>query len=72
MPDLHTHLEQPGSFVLLGVSSICVALVLTFTGKAWDRFRGLVDRAEDPKLYWWQIAVLYLAGVVSFGIFLLS
>jgi hypothetical protein len=58
----------PFSFLGLGVISFCVALIFTVTGKALVRFQGLVDRAEDPKTFWWTVAVLYLTAVVSLAV----
>jgi len=70
MPDWHFLLTPPYIFLILGVMSFSAAVVWTRTGKAWVRFHGWVYRAREPKWFWWEVALNYLAGVFSIGIFL--
>jgi hypothetical protein len=52
-----------GFFVIsLGVHSI-------LTGKTWVRFGGWVYRADEPKTFWWNVAILFLIGRRSFTTF---
>ena len=60
----------PYFFLMLGIISICAAVVWTRTGKAWVRFHGWVYRAKEPGWFWWEVALYYLAGVFFVGCFL--
>jgi hypothetical protein len=70
MPDLRSLLRPPYIFLILGVISFSGAVVSTCTGKSWGRFGGFVNRAEEPKQFWWLVATYYLIGVWFIGIFL--
>jgi hypothetical protein len=69
MPNLASVLRTPYDFLILGIASISAAVVFTFTGKAWVRFNGWVYRAKEPRWFWWEVALYYLAGVWFVGYF---
>jgi hypothetical protein len=56
--------------LLLGIASICAAVVFTYKGKVWVRFTGWVYRAKEPKWFWWEVALDYLIGLYLVGQFL--
>ena len=66
MPDWYSHYI----FLTLGVISFSAAVVWTCTGKARTRFHGWVYRAKEPDVFWWVVAIYYLAGVLFIGTFL--
>ncbi|HEY1939271.1 MAG TPA: hypothetical protein VGJ33_15165 [Candidatus Angelobacter sp.] len=70
MHDLNTLLRPPYIFFILGVVSTFAAVVYTCMGKVWVRFNGWVYRAEEPRTFWVQVALLYLGGVWFLGCFL--
>lgn len=57
-------------FLALGAISTFGALISTLTGKTWDRYRGLIVRAKDPKRFRDIVATLYVLGVVLLGLYL--
>ncbi len=54
-----------GFFLLLGV-------IGTFTGETLVRFQGVVRRAEDPKGFWWDVALYYFFGAIFIALYLLN
>jgi hypothetical protein len=62
MLDLYSLLGPPYVFLIIGGIFLSVATLWTYTGKAWVRFNGWVYRAKEPKWFWWQVAVCFLAG----------
>jgi hypothetical protein len=57
---------------IFGIFLLLLAVVYTYTGKAWIRFHGWVNRAEDPKRYWLEVSAYYLGGIVFIGYTLLK
>ena len=51
---------------LLGFLFLIVAGISMCTGKTPTR-GCLVSRAEEPKTFWWLVAVWFLAGIVFIG-----
>jgi len=49
---------------------ISAATVWTCMGKVWVRFNGWVYRANEPRSFWWEVALYYLGGVCFIGYFL--
>ena len=39
-------------------------------GKVWVRFNGWVYRAQEPRIFWGEVALYYLGGVCFIGYFL--
>lgn len=72
VPGLSSVLRSPFTFLILGAISTSAAVVWTFAGKAWVRFHGWVYRDEEPRWFWWEVAVYYLAGafLILIGLFL--
>ena len=70
MRDLHSLQRQPGIYLILAVISFSAAAVWTYIGKAWTRFYGWVNRAEEPTDFWWVVAVYFLGGVLFIGVFM--
>ena len=62
-----TPIRSPYLFLTLGCIAFCAALIWTYTGKAWVRFHGWVYRAEEPKWFWWEVALYYLVGAGLIG-----
>jgi len=63
-------LRPPYTLLTFGMFLLFLAVVYTYTGKAWIRFHGWVYRAEEPKRYWLEVAMYYLGGVGFVGYFL--
>ncbi len=56
---------------IFGVISISAAAVFTYMGKVWVRFNGWVYRDKEPRVFWGEVAILYLIGVVFIGAYLI-
>ncbi len=70
MSDPFWFLRPPFVFATVGMFVLFLALFYTYTGKAYVRFQGWVNRAEDPKRYWLEVAMYYLGGISFIGYFL--
>jgi hypothetical protein len=60
----------PYGLLIFGVFSLVLAVVGTCTGETLARFEGVIYRADDPKEFWWLIAIYYLGAVGLIGYFL--
>ena len=45
---------------------------MTFTGETFVRFQGAVRRAEDPKGFWWDVALYYFFRAIFIAVYLLN
>lgn len=63
MSDPFWFIQRPYIIFTFGAALLFAGLVWTYTGKVLDRFHGWVYRADDPKRFWWQVAMYYLGGV---------
>jgi len=54
----------------LGLGSIAFSFISMVAGKTLVRFRGIVSRAEDPKGFWWNVAVVSAMGAILLSLFL--
>jgi len=70
MPGPFWFLKGPYIVFTFGAALLFAGLVWTYTGKAWDRYRGWVYRAGEPKRFWWTVAMYYLVGIGLIGFFL--
>jgi hypothetical protein len=61
--DLHSLVEPPYIFLIVGGVFLSAAVFWMYTGRAWVRFNGWVYRAKEPKWFWWQVAVCLLFGI---------
>jgi hypothetical protein len=69
--DRYSYLIDPQHrFLLMGVVLLVLAVVFTLTGETMERFNGMVYRAEEPKRFWWNVAMFYLGGLFFIGLFL--
>jgi hypothetical protein len=68
MSDLFRFLNEPYILFTGGIFVIFLAGVYTYIGKVWVRTR-CVSRADEPKQYWLELAMLYLLGIGLIGYF---
>ena len=50
------------SLFLGGVGLIVLGLIYARMGKAYARFHGWVYRANDPKGFWFEVAMYWIVG----------
>lgn len=70
MPDLPSILRTPGIFLMLGLISLGVGMISTFTGVSWARYGRVIHRAREPMQFWLDVGACYLSGVWFIGYFL--
>lgn len=57
-------------FLILGSILLIMALISTLTGRCLVKYRGIVSRADHPKMFWQTIALYSLLGLFSLGLYL--
>jgi hypothetical protein len=70
-PHWNSFLGSSNVFLIAGVVLLSLGVVCTCTGQVSARF-SWVYRTEEPRVFWWLVAVYYLAGAVFVGIFLFN
>jgi hypothetical protein len=70
MSDSFWFLKPEFGLLTFGTFLLLLAVVYTYTGKAWIRFHGWVNRADEPKRHWSEVAMYYLFGIGFIGLFL--
>ena len=68
-PDLHKLISPPYIYIIIGLIFFSNGLISTCIGKVSARFHW-VYRAEEPKQFWWLVAMNYLAGLGFIGYFM--
>ena len=58
--------------LILGIISFSGAVASAYAGKTWVPSFGWVYRAKEPNVFWWVVAIYYLAGALFIGTFLLN
>jgi energy-coupling factor transporter transmembrane protein EcfT len=59
-------------FLLIGIVLLLVAVVFTLTGETFERYGGIVRGAEEPKRFWWDVALFYLGGILFIALYFFS
>ncbi|HUA99525.1 MAG TPA: hypothetical protein VMA34_14435 [Terracidiphilus sp.] len=63
-------IDRQHRLLLIGIVLLVVAVVFTLTGESIGRYQGLVNRAENPKRFWWNVALFFLGGIIFIGLYL--
>jgi hypothetical protein len=50
-------IDRQHRFLLIGIIVLLVAVVFTLTGEALERGYGMVSRTQEPKRFWWDVAL---------------
>ncbi len=58
------------NYLILGIVAFSAAVVWTCIGKARTARHGWVYRAHEPFDFWFTVAIYFLTGVLSIGMFL--
>lgn len=56
-----TLFSAPYGFFLFGIVCLSIGVGSTNSGRVWLRFRWAY-RTEEPKTFWWDVALYYLIG----------
>ena len=57
------------TFLILGTVLMVMALIFTLSGRCLVKYRGIINRDKDPKKFWQNVAVYYLFGLLSLGLY---
>jgi len=49
---------------------LVIAVIFTLSGEALERYGRMVSRAEEPKRFWWNVAMFYLGGIFFIALYL--
>jgi hypothetical protein len=58
------------TFLILGIVVVVMALIFTLTGRCLVKYQGIIDRANNPKEFWQNVALYYLLGLFCLGLYL--
>jgi heme/copper-type cytochrome/quinol oxidase subunit 2 len=58
------------TFLVMGTVLMIMVLIFTLTGRCLVKYQGIVNRAEEPKTFWQNVAVYCLLGLLSLGLYL--
>jgi hypothetical protein len=56
-------------YLLLGLALLALAVMETLTGQSLGGYGRIFDRADDPKNFWWTVAITYATSLVSFYLY---
>jgi hypothetical protein len=60
-------IDREHRFLLIGIIVLVMSVIFTLSGTTLERYGRIVNRAEEPKRFWWNVA-----GWVCFGLFFTS
>jgi hypothetical protein len=70
-PDHFSYLiDRQHRFLLIGIVLLVMTVVFTLSGETLERYYGLVSRSEEPKRFWWSVALYFLGGLFFIGLYL--
>jgi hypothetical protein len=65
-------IDHQHRFLLIGIVLLLVAVVFTLTGETLERGYGIVERTDEPKRFWWNVALFYLSGIFFIALYLFN
>jgi hypothetical protein len=63
-------IDRQHRFLLVGIVLLIITAVFTLSGETLERYHGIVNRAEEPKRFWWDVLLYFLAGLFFIGLYL--
>jgi hypothetical protein len=64
---MREQIANPYFYLFFGYIVCALSVHWTLTGKVWVRFHGWVYRADEPKTFWWNVAMFYIIGLFLIG-----
>jgi hypothetical protein len=63
-------IDRQRRFLLIGMVVLLLAVVFTLTGESVQGWGlPIVSRAEEPKRFWWAVALFYLGGIFFIALY---
>ena len=63
-------IDRRHGFLLIGIVLLIMTVVFTLSGETLERDHGIVYCAKEPKRFWWDVVVYFLAGLFFIGLYL--
>ena len=63
-------IDRAHRFLLIGIFLLVLAAVFTLSGETLERYHGIVRRAKEPKRFWWDVVMYFIAGLFFIGLYL--
>jgi hypothetical protein len=57
-------------FYVMGIVLVSAALIFTLTGRCLVKYEGIVSRSKDPKIFWQNVVLYFVLGLICFGLYL--
>jgi RsiW-degrading membrane proteinase PrsW (M82 family) len=58
-------IDRQHRFLLTGIVLLVMTVVFTLSGETLERYHAIVYRAKEPKRFWWDVVLYFLAGLFS-------
>ena len=65
-------IDRQHRFLLIGIVLLLIAVVFTLAGESLELYGHMVSRAEEPKRFWWNVAMFYVGGTVFIALYLFN
>ena len=63
-------IDRQHRFLLIGIVLLVMTAVFTLSGETLERYHGIVCRAEEPKRFWCDVVMYFIAGLFFIGLYL--
>ena len=63
-------IDSQHRFLLIGIVVLVVATMFTLTGQSLAPFGRMVNRPDEPRKFWQNVAICYFCGVLFIGLYL--
>jgi hypothetical protein len=63
-------LDRQHGFLLIGIILLVMTAVFAISGQTLERYHGIVSRTKEPKRFWWDVVIYFLAGLLFIGFYL--
>jgi energy-coupling factor transporter transmembrane protein EcfT len=65
-------IDKDHRFLLIGIVLLVMAVVFTLSGETLERGGVILDRAKEPKRFWWSVVLWFLSGFFFIAIYLVQ
>jgi hypothetical protein len=62
-------IDRQHRFLLIGIVVLVTATMFTLTGQSLEPYGRMVNRAEEPKRFWGNVAMFYLGGIFFIALY---
>jgi membrane protease YdiL (CAAX protease family) len=62
-------IDRQHRFLLIGIALLVATAVFTLSGETLERNRGIVYHAKEPKRFWWDVVLYFIAGLFFIGLY---